>query len=342
MELTIGSFSIFVGPSGSSRLSDPTKQDPSAREPEIVAMMEYSEGSFSEVNSPVSLEKAPIAEGNKIRENFDSDERACQTHNNARDFAVGSSGVSKVHQLCVIITEAEEENNNEGSKKVDRQVDKVREHNKKEKEKVHVSAGEWRMIKSAINHGTEVPEGSRREVLMGYQYALYQHRKKLREERDMIFQDNNNISREEYWDDYSEDSEYNRERHGDPKHNRGATARSREERYSRSPTPQPEEEKDDFIQTPEAALIAAQAYLLTTRPEPGNPREDMHRAAIRSLRIVENKIRGKGPETKSTSYKEKQEEKLRYNFADNEYSESSEEERRQKRKGDARNIIAQA
>jgi hypothetical protein len=137
------------------------------------------------------------------------------------------------------------------------------------------------MIKSAINHGTEVPEGSRREVLLGYQYALYQHRKKLRKERDMIFQDNNSISREEYWDDYSEDSEYNRERHGDPKHNRGATTRSREERYSRSPTPQLGEEKDDFVQeTPEAALIAAHAYLLTTRPEPGDPREDMHRAAI--------------------------------------------------------------
>jgi hypothetical protein len=77
------------------------------------------------------------------------------------------------------------------------------------------------MIKSAINHGTEVPEGSRREVLMGYQYALYQHKKKLREERDMVFQDNNSISREEYWEDYSEDSEYSRERRGDPKHNRG-------------------------------------------------------------------------------------------------------------------------
>jgi hypothetical protein len=158
-ELTIGSFSIFVGPSGSSRLSDPTKQDPSASEPKTVAMMEYSEGSSREVNSPVSLEKAPIAEGGKIGENFNSEGRACQTHNSARDFAVGSSGVSKVHQLCIIITEAEEENNNEGSKKVDRQVDKVKEHNKKEKDKVHVSAGEWRMIKSAINHGTEVPKG---------------------------------------------------------------------------------------------------------------------------------------------------------------------------------------
>jgi hypothetical protein len=154
IELTIGSLSIFIGPSGSSRLSDSTKPDPSASKPETEETWESSEGSSSEVNSPVSLEKAPIAEGDKIWENFDSEERACQTHNNARDFTVGSSGVSKVHQLCIIITEAEEENNNEGSKKVDRQVDKIKEPNKKEKEKVHVSAGEWRMIKSAINHGT--------------------------------------------------------------------------------------------------------------------------------------------------------------------------------------------
>jgi hypothetical protein len=87
-------------------------------------------------------------------------------------------------------------------------------------------------------------------------------------------------------------------------------------------------------------LVVAQAYLLTTRPEPGDPREDMHRAAIRSLRIVESKIREKGPETKSTSYKEK--EKFRYNFTDNECSELSEEEKRHKRKEDARSIIAQA
>jgi hypothetical protein len=243
MELTIGSLSIFVGPSGSSRLSDSMKPDLSASKPEIVVMLESSEGSSSEVNSPVSLGKAPIAEGDKIREKFDLEERACKTHNSARDFAAGSSGVSKrVHQLCVIITKAKEEINNEGSKGVDRQVDNIREHNKREKEKVHVSAGEWRIIMSAI-----VPEGSRRKVLMGYQYALHQHRKKLREERDMVFQDNNSISREEYWDDYSEDSEYSRERRGDPKHNRGTTAQSREERYSRSITPQLEEEEEDFV-----------------------------------------------------------------------------------------------
>jgi hypothetical protein len=187
-------------------------------------MMESSEGSSSEVNSPVSLGEAQIAEGNKIQEKLNTEVKAFKTHNSTRDFAAGSSGVSKkVHQLCVIVTEAEEENNHEG---VDRQVDKIREHNKKEKEKIHVSAGEWRIMMSAINHGTEAPEGSRREVLMGYQYALHQHKKKLREERDMfvISRDNNSMSREEYWDDYSDDSEYNRKKRRDPKHNRGTMA----------------------------------------------------------------------------------------------------------------------
>jgi hypothetical protein len=57
MELTIGSLSILIGPSGSSRLSDPTKQDPSASEPEATAIMEYSDSSSSEVNSSFSLEE---------------------------------------------------------------------------------------------------------------------------------------------------------------------------------------------------------------------------------------------------------------------------------------------
>jgi hypothetical protein len=75
IELTIGRLSILIGPSGSSRLLDPTKQDPSASEPETIVMMEYSEGSSSEVNPPVSLEevqKGKIAEDNKEKENFDA------------------------------------------------------------------------------------------------------------------------------------------------------------------------------------------------------------------------------------------------------------------------------
>jgi hypothetical protein len=101
----------------------------------------------------------------------------------SRDIASISSGISRsIHQLRVIITEAaEEENNHTGNKEIDMQVDKIRSNGKREIEKVHVSAGEWRMIMTAVNHGTDVPTDSRREVLMGYQYALYQCRKKLRQ-----------------------------------------------------------------------------------------------------------------------------------------------------------------
>jgi hypothetical protein len=143
------------------------------------------------------------------------------------------------------------------------------------------------------------------------------------------------MSKEEYWEEYSEDSEYSKERRRDPKHSRVATA-CREEGYSRSTTPQLEEGEDDLVQeTPEAALAAAQAYLLAARPEHGDPREDMYRAAMRSLGIVEGKIKEQGAGIKSTKY---QKEKPRYNHSDNYHSESS----GQKRKEDARSIIAQA
>jgi hypothetical protein len=56
------------------------------------------------------------------------------------------------------------------------------------------------------------------------------------------------------------------ERHKDPKHKRRTTARVVEESYTRSPSVNQPEEEEEFIQeTPEAALIAAHAYLLTTQ-----------------------------------------------------------------------------
>jgi hypothetical protein len=84
------------------------------------------------------------------------------------------------------------------------------------------------------------------------------------------------------------------ERHRDPKHNRRTTAQTREESYAKSLSAQQSEEEEDFVQeTPETSLIAAQAYLLTTQPEPGDPREHMHQAAIRSLGLIEDKLMGK-------------------------------------------------
>jgi hypothetical protein len=50
--------------------------------------------------------------------------------------------------------------------------------------------------------------------------------------------------------------------------------------------------------TPEAALVAAQAYLYTTQPNPGDLREHMHRAALQGLRLVGNKLTVKEEETR--------------------------------------------
>jgi hypothetical protein len=42
--------------------------------------------------------------------------------------------------------------------------------------------------------------------------------------------------------------------------------------------------------TPEAALVEAQAYLLTMQPEPRDPWESMHQAAIKSLGLIKDEL----------------------------------------------------
>jgi hypothetical protein len=76
MDLTIGSLNFRVGSLGLIRLSDPAKPGPSASESKTVAMSESSEGSSTEVNSPVSfaateIVEGKIAEGDETMENFD-------------------------------------------------------------------------------------------------------------------------------------------------------------------------------------------------------------------------------------------------------------------------------
>jgi hypothetical protein len=133
------------------------------------------------------------------------------------------------------------------------------------------------------------------------------------------------------------------ESHKDPKHNRRTTSRVVEESYTRSPSANQSEEEEEFVQKiPEAALIAAQAYLLTTQPKPGDPREQMHQAAIRRLGSVEEKLKGNISEKKLTQRSERKKEEVKRKSLWEEISESSEDKKHQKRKEDARNIIAQA
>jgi hypothetical protein len=335
MELTIGSLSFCVGFSSSTRLSDLTKPDSSARKTRAITMSGSSIGSSSEANSLVSFsaaENTKIEELNETTEKLDIGEIVDRSYISQKDLITRSGDVSRnIHQLCVIITEAAEENDHADNIVIDAQVDKSRSNNKKQKEKIHVSTEEWRIIMSAINHSTEVPANSRREVLMGYQYALHQHKKRLREERDNVRrrQEDNSVSSGEYWDEYSEASESSGERHKDPKHNRRITTWASEENHARSISAHPSDDEEDFVQeTPEATLVAAQAYLLTTQPEPGDPREHMHQAAIRSLGLVEDRLRKHSPEKNATHYEDKGKENLKYQPSQSQTSDSSGDEKR--------------
>jgi hypothetical protein len=93
-------------------------------------------------------------------------------------------------------------------------------------------------------------------------------------------------------------------------------------------------------ETPEAALVAAHAYLLTTQPEPGDPQEHMHQAAIRSLGLVEDRLRKYSPEKKATRYEDKGKENIKYQSSQSKTSDSSGNKKRRARREDARNIIA--
>jgi hypothetical protein len=76
-------------------------------------------------------------------------------------------------------------------------------------------------------------------------------------------------------------------------------------------------------ETPEVALVAAHAYLLTTQPEPGDPKEHIHQAAIRSLGLVEHRLRKRSPERKATYYEDKGKESIKCQSLQSQTSDSA-------------------
>jgi hypothetical protein len=100
---------------------------------------------------------------------------------------------------------------------------------------------------------------------------------------------------------------------------------------------------ENFVQeTPEAALVAAQAYLLTTQPEPRDPQEHMHQAAIKSLGLVGDKLKQHSSEKKPTYYEHKEKKSRKYQSSQTQKSDSTGDEDHEARTTDARNIIAQS
>jgi hypothetical protein len=95
IELTIESLSFYIGPSGSTRLSDPAK----SRQTKIITTSGSSVGSSSKVNSPVSF--AATENVQKKLEKFDEtrgepdvEVTVDKSHDSQRDFATESNGVS--------------------------------------------------------------------------------------------------------------------------------------------------------------------------------------------------------------------------------------------------------
>jgi hypothetical protein len=93
------------------------------------------------------------------------------------------------------------------------------------------------------------------------------------------------------------------QRYRKPKHSRRKTAQPRKEDHARSISTPLLDEEEDFIQEmPEAAIVAAQVYLLTMQLEPEDPQEHMHQAAIKSLGLVGDKLKQKSTGMKSTNH----------------------------------------
>jgi hypothetical protein len=100
MELMIGSLRFYIEPSGSTRLSDPVKSGPSASKTKTITMSGSSVGSSSEVDSSVSLAVAEnvqkkLKEFNKTWGKSDMEVTVVKPHDSPKDFATGSSGVSR-------------------------------------------------------------------------------------------------------------------------------------------------------------------------------------------------------------------------------------------------------
>jgi hypothetical protein len=132
--------------------------------------------------------KSTVGELDEIMENLDlgessgySDKCFDKNFNNipTMDFTTQSGGVSdnnedtwrptgmhtsRIYQVCVIISEAAEDDDGGNNPVINPQNINQENNHMKQREKVYVSAREWRMMKSAVNHGTTILVESRREV----------------------------------------------------------------------------------------------------------------------------------------------------------------------------------
>jgi hypothetical protein len=147
-----------------------------------------------------------------------------------------------------------------------------------------------------------IPTDASKNMLLGYHYALRQQSKQLARERCEIqkIKDSAIASSAALHKARSDASYTNSRRH------RWHGSRVENLEYSKRRSLSKnldwsfllvDEQGNIIPKTPEAALVAAQTYMYTTRPSPGVPREHMHRAALQGLSMVGKKLTAKEEET---------------------------------------------
>jgi hypothetical protein len=186
MDLTIRSLNFCVGSLGSIRLSDPTKSDPSASGAKTIAMSKSSVGSSSEANSPVSLATAEItgekiAELDETMENLDLEvqlEDLMRMTKQSSQASIASSTTGINYSQVGDNSEELNENNNPvlNLANINRGANHLVEGETADslasREKVRLSADEWKIIKTAVEYGVPIPADASKNMLLGYHYDL--------------------------------------------------------------------------------------------------------------------------------------------------------------------------
>jgi hypothetical protein len=143
--------------------------------------------------------------------------------------------------------------------------------------KIQLSAVKWNTIKVAIEHGAAIPADASKEVLLGYHYALQQQSRQLAKERSEIQKrmDSAIAASATLHKARSNASHTNSKRHNMPGSRVENLEHSDRRNLSRTLDSyflSVDDQGNIMPKTPEATLVAAQTYLYTMQPNPGDPR----------------------------------------------------------------------
>jgi hypothetical protein len=289
-----------------------------ANSPVSFVATEVAEGKIAEVDENMEnfdledqLEDLMISHDDTSGKSTDTWETGLELHEDDDSiFSSFNSKFDKRYQVLAIVgdnSEELDENNNPviNPANINRGANHLAEgetaDSMAKREKIRLSVQEWGIIKTAVEHGTPIRGDANKNMLLGYHYALRQQSKQLAKEKIEIQKRKESAIAASiaYHKAHSDASYTNSKKH----HQHGSRFENLEhfERQSLSKNLDlsflsVDEQGNIIPKTPEAALVAAQTYLYTTRPSPGDPREHMHRAALQGLRMVGNKLTAKEEE----------------------------------------------